>query len=142
VATDRSESVRVVGLRDFQGALKELDLARDLRVVNKEAAELVAGAARTAFSSRSDVAHEVADSVRAMAQQRSASVSLGETTGAAASALGAEFGSVRFTQFQPWTGNGGSAGISLYPTIRSHADEIVELYAKALDELAKKSFPD
>jgi hypothetical protein len=48
---------------------------------------------------------------------------------------GAEFGSNRHTQFQPWGGTSDSAGYFLWPSIR--VDEALEKWGKAVDEAMK-----
>lgn len=45
-------------------------------------------------------------------------------------------------QFKEWRGNKAGAGYFLFPTIRSHADEIVEMYGDAIDKISAKAFPD
>lgn len=46
--------------------------------------------------------------------------------------FGAEFGSKRFRQFRPWTGNDTQAGYFLYPTIRDMSDEMQSRYWEAV----------
>jgi hypothetical protein len=69
---------------------------------------------------------------------------------------GAEFGSQRgqrrtgpsgrrflgHNQFDPWRGNGSSAGYFLYPAIRDNTERIIELYGDEMDRITKKAFPD
>ena len=50
---------------------------------------------------------------------------------------GAEFGSVRHTQFSPWGGNGDSAGYFLWPSVRM--DEIVEQWAGAVEDACRSA---
>jgi hypothetical protein len=45
---------------------------------------------------------------------------------------GAEFGSAQHKQFQPWGGNGTSAGYFLWPSIRM--DDILERWAEATED--------
>lgn len=45
---------------------------------------------------------------------------------------GAEFGAIRWLQFEPWRGNGTGAGYFLWPTVRGESDAIGERYSDAL----------
>ncbi len=138
----KTGTIRVDGLRELSRALKTMDkeLGKDLQKANKSAATLVASHAAAAAYSLGGVAGHVAPSLKASAGRQSASVSGG---GAAYPMFGgAEFGSIRFHQFQPWRGSDSDAGYFLYPTIRRDVDQIVELYAEALDNLLGKAFPE
>lgn len=134
--------IEVQGLRDLQRELRAVDKGwpKELRLANKRAAELVADATRSSFGRRPGVAPRVAPSVKALAQQRSASVRIGGAR--YPFALGSEFGSVRFEQFPAWSGNGPGAGYSLYETIRGRREEVIDTYAEAVDRLARKAFPN
>lgn len=147
--------VEIQGLKSFQAELRSLskDLPKELRPIHLKAANLVAPKAAASFASRRGVSSAVAASVKAMAQQRVAIVRIGGS-GKAASALGAEFGGGKYrkgnpspaggytSQFEPWRGNGARAGYSLFPALRSSTDEIVDLYGDALEDLARRAFPD
>lgn len=131
-------SLSIVGLRELQRELKALDadFPKELRVANKAAAEIVAEATRSSFSGRGGVAPKVAASVKALAQQRSASVKIG---GAAYPfAMGSNFGSIRFKQFP----KPASPDHSLYRSIEAKRTEIVEEYGDMVDRLMSKAFPD
>lgn len=141
MAAIKTGSIRVDGLRELSRALKSMDkeLGKDLQKANKSAASLVADHARAAAYSLGGVAAHVAPSLKASAGRMSASVSGG---GSAYPMFGgAEFGSIRYTQFQTWRGSSSDAGYFLYPTIRRDVDQIVELYSEALDNLLGKAFP-
>lgn len=144
------DRIRVEGLRDLQRALRAVDAAlpKELRQANKEAAEVVAGAARANFAAGTGVAPKVVPSVKALAQQRSASVKIGGAR--YPYALGSEFGGGKYgpgnptprgghtTQFPPFK----KSGYALYPAIAEKRDEVVEAYAEALGRVAKRAFPD
>lgn len=138
--TDRSVAVEVRGLADFQRELKRIDLASDLKDANKDAAELVATAARARAQGLGGVAAKTAPSVKAAAEQRRAKINLG---GAREPwALGAEFGGrgrPTTQQFQPHLGR---TGYFLYPAIRATREEFLDAYAKAIEQLMRRAFPD
>lgn len=46
-----------------------------------------------------------------------------------------------WNQFRPWRGNRAGAGYWLYPTIRAHTDEIVDMYATDVARITAKAFP-
>lgn len=129
--------IEVDGLRDFQAALRaaDRDFPKELRLANKEAAEVVAAATRSSFASRGGVAPKVAASVRAVAQQRSASVKIGGER--YPYAMGSNFGSLRFKQFPPRT----SPDYSLFISIQAKRREVLESYHDSLKRLTKKAFP-
>lgn len=131
------DRIEVLGLRDLQRELRALDrtLPRELRKANLEAAEAVADATRASFASRPGVAPKVAASVKALAQQRNASVRIGGAK--YPYALGSNFGSHRFKQFPPPV----SPDHSLYKSIRAKRDKIKDTHLDAIDRLAKRAFP-
>lgn len=129
------ESVRVQGLSELRAALRAVDvkLPTELTKASKRAADLVAQRTKESFSARSGVAPKVAASVRSYGQQQKAAVGIGGPQWPFA--LGSEFGSIRYKQFPAWRGSGGDAGYSLYPSIRSSRDEIVNLYGDMIEAL-------
>lgn len=135
MAADRIE---VEGLRDLQRELRALDAdaPKELRKANLEAAEVVAQATRQSFSSRGGVAPKVAASVRAVAQQRNASVKIGGAR--FPYALGSNFGSLRYKQFPRPT----KPDYSLFVSIKAKRDDVLDTYDDALKKLTKKAFPD
>lgn len=142
----QAEAVRVEGLADFIRELKALGngLPRELGRANKEAATLVADAAESRARALGGVAAKSAPSIRAAAMQRNAAVNLGSAS--APWALGAEFGALRWHQFQSWRGNqwnpdSGGVGYFLHPAVRETRDEFLDVYGRILDELARKAFP-
>lgn len=130
--------IEVDGLRDLQRELRALDASwpKELRLANKEAAEVVADATRASFASRPGVAPKVAASVKALAQQRNASVRVGGKRWPYA--MGATFGARRFKQFPPFK----QGGYSLFPQIKSERAKVVEVYGDAVDRLVRRAFPD
>jgi len=135
----RSGAVQVEGLRELSRALKQLDaqFPKELRAANKAAAETVATRARARALGLGSVAAKTAPSIKATAGAQSAGVGFG---GAAYPfGGGAEFGSQRYKQFQPWTGNGPDAGFFVYPTIRDDDAEWFGEYEEAIDGLLRKA---
>lgn len=134
----RTGEVTVVGLTELNRALRAMGpgLQRELKDVNRTVAELVAADARAIASSVGGVAAKVAPSIVAKGYQTAAAVGFG---GAAyPMAGGAEFGSIRYKQFKPWTGNGSDAGYFVYPAIRQDLDRIETEYATAIDALKER----
>lgn len=142
--------IKVVGLKEFQKELRAIDkdLPKQLRLANKEGADVVAEAAKESFASRGGVAPKVAPSIRSAAEQRRASVKMGGKKYPFAG--GAEFGGGKYgkgnpkppgggytTQFEPFR----KTGYSMFPAIRDKRDEVIEVYGKALERLMSKAFP-
>lgn len=142
MATNRSESVRVEGLRDFIRELRALDatLPKEVRSITKDLADDVADKSGQSFSGRSGVAPKVAASVKALAQQRGAQVKFGGPQWPYA--MGAEFGSSRYKQFEPWRGSGAGAGYSVFPVVRKERERIVVFFNRGLKHLFAKAFPN
>lgn len=137
----RSGTVRVEGLPELSRALKAIgpEAQKELREASKSVATFVANDARSAAYSLGGVAGHVAPSIRPVGGVAGAGVSFG---GAAyPMAGGAEFGSYRFKQFQPWRGNGPGAGYFVYPSIRRDADKIVSEFTDAVDKIIDRRFP-
>lgn len=135
----KSGAIEVHGLAKLNRALREMDsdAPKALRETNKKMAEKVkTGAVGRAYGLGGVAAH-VAPSLRATAGVKSAGVAGG---GASYPMFGgAEFGSIRYKQFQPWRGSGSDAGYFLYPTIRDMALSITTEYEAALDDLIRKA---
>lgn len=132
-----ANQIEVVGLRDFQRELRRVnaEFPKELRQANKDAAELVAASTRRSFASRGGVAPKVAASVKALAQQRSATVKIGGAR--YPYAMGSNFGSVKFKQFPPPV----KPDHSLYRTIAAQQERVVDAYAAAVDRLMRRAFP-
>ena len=134
----RSGEVNVEGLDQLSRALKEMgpEFGKELRKTNKAVADFVAADAKAAAYSVGGVAAHVAPSIKATAGATSAGVGFGGS--AYPMAGGAEFGSLRYKQFQPWRGNSSDAGYFVYPAIRQDAERIETEYAHAVDDLIRR----
>jgi len=135
--------VKVVGLNEFRRELKRLedDLTPELKAVNFELAQRVTSWAQTKAAAVSPQAAKAArDALKASRTAARAQVIIGNNK--TPWALGAEFGAQRWKQFPAWRGNDKGAGYFLWPSIRDHREEIMDLYMEALDKLAGKAFPD
>lgn len=126
--------VQAVGLKELRRDIKRLgdkSLGTDLRKANKGAAELVAkGAQASAAGSR--MGHVAAGSIKPRATQSSASVVAGQNVPWFA---GHNFGSNRYRQFPPPR----KPDYHLWSTVEREGENIVEEYAKALDEVLRKA---
>lgn len=135
--------IEVQGLREFTRELKraQQNFGTEMRVANKKVADAVATRAQSTARGQGGVAAKTAPSIRSLAQQTRAQVSLGG--GAYPFAMGAEFGSFRYRQFKPWRGSGSDAGYFLYETIRDmgRAGDIERAFMDAVDDAVKGAFP-
>lgn len=118
----------------------DADLPKELRKANIEAAEVVATDARRRAEARGGVSRKSAPSIRAQGEQRRSKITIGGNQ--FPFALGAEFGSIEYKQFDPFTGNGSDAGYFFYPAIRETREEFMDVYEDVLDRLARRAFPD
>lgn len=139
----RTGEVQVHGLTELHRALKSLEdveSRREVRDAGKEAARTIAGYASASAASQGSTLGHIAPSIKPSAGYTSAGVGFG---GAAyPMAAGAEFGGggrPTTRQFRPWRGSGSGAGYAVYPSIRDHANEVVEPYEKAVNEIARKA---
>jgi hypothetical protein len=134
-----NDAIHVEGLPELKRALDGLGpgLKGELRKTNKTVADIVATDARSAARSLGSTAAHVAPSVKASAGALFAGVALGGP--GYDPAMGAEFGSDKFKQFQQWRGGGEGAGYFLYPTIRRDAERIGIEYEKSMDDLLRKA---
>lgn len=139
--------VRIDGLRAFQKALKAVGdkFPGELREANYDLASSVVERARLRALTVPGVAAKAAKSLRAARTANQASV-----TGGGARYpyfYGAEFGSKRYKQFQPWRGNqwsgwAGGPGYFLHPTLRDEAPALIEDYMRRIDALTSEAFPE
>jgi hypothetical protein len=148
------EAVKIVGLRETQKALQELQgTGKALREVNLGVAEMVAERARELARSQGGVIAKAADAIKAGAEQTRAFVKI-TANARFPFALGAEFGAGRdlprrrtsgtyvgYRQFEPWRGNKQDAGYALYPTIRRNNTAIVNAYDERIGQLLEHAFP-
>jgi hypothetical protein len=146
--------VTVHGLDDLRRELKKLDeagLIDGLKDVNQSVAESVVGWARARASTKLE--KKAAESLKASRTAARSQVSFGGAK--AAFAEGAEFGADRnrprsvngrnvtgWNQFRAWRGNGTEAGFFLFPSIRSHEDQIADEYLDGIEKLMSRAFPD
>jgi hypothetical protein len=126
------DPIKVVGLRDFQGALKQMDgeSQKQLRVVLNTAADLVIAEARRHVPTRSGKAKA---SVRVQSSQREAKVVAGS----------------KKVPYFGWLDFGGRAGNVqrawrprgryLYPAFDRNRDEVLEVLTDGLVKLARDS---
>jgi hypothetical protein len=135
----KTGTIQVEGLAELSRALKKVEGATPgaLRETNKKVADTVADKARGLASGLGGVAAKVAPSLRAVAGAKSAGVAGGGSSYPMFG--GAEFGSYRYRQFQPYRGSGSDAGYFLYPAIRDEAPNIEDEYREALGELIRKA---
>lgn len=141
--------VDVEGLVELQRELRKIDAAfpRTLRVANNRVAQIVADAAKTRAESLGGVAAKSAASIRVQSGQREAAVKIGGAR--YPFALGAEFGSHQYRQFDPWTGNqwtdpeGLSVGYFLHPAIRAEvaSGRVRDAYGREIEQLTRAAFP-
>lgn len=136
---DRSVGVQVEGLRELNRALKQLgpEHQRELKDAGMDAANVVVRAATGLAYAHGGVAAKTAPSLRAHGWTGGAGVSMGGSGYPFAG--GAEFGSIRYKQFQPWRGNGSDAGYFLYPAIRNESDAITEAYDAGLGRAIERA---
>lgn len=152
-----SEGVEVPGLRQFARDLKDAgpELVNELKDLNFRVATKVKDDAIARASGQGPMAARAAGSLRAAKQAARAAVFLGNAK--TPFALGAEFGSqhnkprmlpnegtdrLGWNQFRQWAGSGSTAGYFLYPAIRQDMPEIEAMYGAAVEQIAKKAFPD
>jgi len=143
-------------VKGLNRALRKLpkEAAEKLRGASLDIAEFVAADARGRAVRVGGVARHVAPTIRA-ARDRVPVVKMGSSAPLPSTSrsrrgsrqtvgdviFGAEYGGnredtgVRFghtIQFNPWRGNKGAAGYFLWPSIRTHSDDIHERYSQAL----------
>lgn len=151
----RTGDIQVRGLKELNKALKDLpdDLHKELPRINREAAGIAADQGRSNALALGGVAAKTAPSIKLVGGARSAGVGFGGV--AYPWAGGAEFGAgqniirtrksgtyLGYNQFEPWKGNGPTAGYFIYPAIREKNDEIVRTYEEGLEGILKQLFPD
>lgn len=156
MGVDDRASIKVAGLAELRKELKKLDesgLIDQLKDANFEVGQIVVRHAQTKAAALGKMEARAAESLKA-----SRAASRAQITGGGPKTPffgGAEFGSDRskvrntmrglmlgWNQFKPWTGSDSSAGRFLYPTIRSDAGEIVDIYGDAIAKITGQAFPD
>lgn len=134
--------IRVQGLGEFRRDLKAMGpgMEKGVKDANVELSVKATTKARARAQALGSTAAHVAGTIRPIKRLRAAGVSLGNA--AHPEALGAEFGSFQYRQFQPWRGNGMGAGYFLYPTIRSMEREVKDTYLNlVIDKVAARAYP-
>lgn len=130
--------VEVEGLKEVQKAIRDLgdkDLKKALRLANKQAAEVVASAAREKTPVRTG---KLRRSVRATATQVQGSVKLGGPT--------APYGG--FIDYGNKIGQGGAVGRGdtvprdflfggriVYPALNEHRQDVTDVFAREIDQV-------
>lgn len=141
----KSNAVEIHGLRELNRALRSVgpELRKEFKTATKAIAGFVSQDARALAYSQGGVAARVAPTLRPVAGATGNAFGAGVSFGGAnhPEAMGAEFGSVRYKQFEPWRGSDSSAGYFLYPAIRKDSTQIVEEFEKAADRLLNREFP-
>lgn len=125
--------IQVSGIADVQKALRSVsaDLPRELRRINKEAADLVREAARSRAPHRTG---KLRDSIASRAEQRGASVKGG----------GARVPYFGFIDFGGSVGRNNSVkrpfirrGRIIYPAVNDKRDQIIDTYGRNLNQLLR-----
>lgn len=119
--------IRIEGLREFTSDLRSVDrrLPREIRSLNKDAADKVATEARKRAPRRTG---RLAGSIRSGATQRHAYVKTNLIYGPVI-----EFG---------WPGHNIEPQPYIYAAIGSTRDDVMEAYAEGLEDLMRRAFPD
>lgn len=131
--------IRIEGLDDFRKGLGKVDkeLGKRLGQINKRAGEKVAADATSRYSRHYTPRTGSAQrTIKASAAQRAAKIKIGAAK--VPYVVAQEFGSNRYPQFAPSTGN---EGRFLYPAVRAETPKLVDEYLKELDDLAGEAFP-
>jgi hypothetical protein len=140
----RRTGVEVRGLDQFRKELRQLDrsFGKELGQANKRAAEVVATAARAKALATGGVAAKAAPDIKTAAQQRAAKLVLDATRHGYA--IGAFAGSKQYAQFKPWQGPEieEGKGYAVGPAIVEKEDEFLNVYGNALEDLARRAFPN
>lgn len=125
--------IQVNGIADVQKALRSVsaDLPRDLRRINKEAADLVREGARSRAPRRTG---KLRDSIASRAEQRGASLKGG----------GARVPYFGFIDFGGSVGRNNSVkrpfirrGRIIYPAVNDKRDQIIDTYGRNLNQLLR-----
>lgn len=134
------QAIQVEGLRDLQRALKatgDVTGQREFRQAGKKVSEqIVIPGARSAAggvshhrTGRSSMFVRAAETLKSTTVAAGAAVRYGRGL---PYAMGAEFGSNRFPQFNAHQGR---TGYFFWPTVRAKTDEIVDAYGDAVDQV-------
>jgi hypothetical protein len=135
--------IKVNGLTEFRKELRKLDdkgFTDQLKDANYAIAELVVTGAKGKAGALGKMQARAAETLKPSRQAARAQVTAGGAR--APFFFGAEFGSGKYHQFQPWRGGGPGAGYFLYPTIRAETVPILGIYSEAVKKITATAFPD
>ena len=141
--------IAVEGYNEFKRDLGKVskDLKKDLKGASQKLSELVNKRAQAKARGLGGVAAKSAPALTPKATLKGARIILDGK--AYPYALGAEFGSIQYGQFENWTGNRWTAdasdiGYFLHPTIYDAVRDrtVLTIYEEELARLDRKAFPD
>jgi hypothetical protein len=145
-SNDFSQKIQVEGLYEFLRSVKETApaVAGEVAATNKMAADMVKDAARAKAAGLGGVAAKAAGSLATSKASRLASVRLGRGM---PFAFGAEFGALKYPQFEPWRGNQWVAGSGpadgvgyfLNPAVREQRVKVEAVYMADMMRLMRKA---
>lgn len=147
------EAVRIEGLDEFRKELRKVagkDGLNALKEVNVKVAEMIVAKTKPKMSAKST------RSAASLKAAKTTNASFVRGGGKSAPMFGGvEFGAHRnqlrnvargrvlgWNQFEPWTGNGSSAGYFLYATVRAASEEITQMYRDGMIDIARDAFPE
>jgi hypothetical protein len=133
--------IDVIGLKELRRDLRRL--ADDghwrprLRETNLRAAGIIASDARSRALSRSSprMGSVASGTIRPLAAQTKAYVAVGLAS--VPWTMGHEFGSARYLQF-PAVRKG---GYNVFPAVAERTDDVIDVYGRLLDDVAREAFP-
>jgi hypothetical protein len=145
-ANDFSQKIQVEGLYEFLRSVKETapQVVGEVATTNKMAADIVKDAAKSKASGLGGVANKAAGSLATSKATRQATVRLGRGM---PFAFGAEFGALRYRQFEPWRGNQWVAGSGpadgvgyfLNPAVREQRAKVEAVYMANIMRLMREA---
>lgn len=129
--------IRAKGLDDARDALHDVadGIDRAIEEAGMAAARVIEQRARKNALGLGGVAAKSAPALSVEDSTAGAAVAIGGN--AYPFALGAEFGSLRYQQFEPWRGEEG--GYFLYPAVRQTEPQTDEAYEDAIGDLIKRA---
>jgi hypothetical protein len=128
--------IQTIGLKDFPYDLALASAA--MRVIDSQAGPLVIEGVRldaqSAAWAQGGIASKASSDITTSGNEL--------VYGGQGFSMGAEFGAIKWPQFEPWLGNGVTAGYFLYPAIRDwERNKGPELYWKYMAVAIAKAFP-
>ena len=145
--------LHIEGLDELRRELRRANLGKRLGQAHKRVAEFVADRAERRRSTlRAQYPSYRKVRLKPSAAQKYAQVIVGHKGVGHAAEFGAMvhpvFGrprpqaSFKRQVWPPWGGNDETAGYMVYPTIREHSDEIVDIYGDAVAKELRPAFPE